>query len=42
MGGGGEEGLNEKVTIEQRLERVEGLSYLDTWRRNFLGRGDNQ
>lgn len=37
-----EEGLTEKVMVEQRLERDEGLSHMDTWGENFLGRRGNQ
>lgn len=40
--GDGEEGLTEKLTVEQRLQRDGGLRHVDTWGKNFLGRGDNQ
>lgn len=34
--GADEEGLTEKVIVEQRLERDEGLSHMHTWAKNFL------
>lgn len=35
-------GLTEKVTLEQRLKVGEGVSSVETWGRNFLGRGQGQ